>query len=398
MISSSKPDNLELETTPLPAPGIPGALPVESRKSLDDKQARKHIFADPDYFHWGGSVIRDEDGVFHMFYSRWPRDNPRGFYGWLYESEIAHATASSVEGPYKHHRVVLKGFGKPQPERWDASNAHNPHVARMKDPVSGKCRYYLYFVATRDDDNMENDWMDNIINQRIGVAVADSLMGPWERHPAPVVEMPNATLHHYLVNPGVCQLPDGRFLMVLKGRGKGTDGEPGDYLQGWALADKPEGPFIVQKSLLIPSSILAEDPYVWVQQGWILAVVKDWHGKVSGTKGISFVRGKMQADDTVQWHVPKQACVAPREIKWSDGSSTKLDSLERPSIFLDENGLPTHLFAAASVSNPFAGSDRFGKTRQVPGPALATLPFNLCLPLVTKEEGNEEVNQPMQME
>ena len=60
--------------------------------------------------------------------------------GWLYESEIAHATAANPEGPCQHKEVVLKGFGKPQPQRWDASNAHNPHVTRMKDPVSGKYR------------------------------------------------------------------------------------------------------------------------------------------------------------------------------------------------------------------------------------------------------------------
>ena len=60
--------------------------------------------------------------------------------GWLYESEIAHATTANPEGPYQHKEVVLKGFGKPQPQRWDASNAHNPLVTRMKDPVSGLYR------------------------------------------------------------------------------------------------------------------------------------------------------------------------------------------------------------------------------------------------------------------
>ncbi len=366
-----------------PEPGVAGALPVESRQSLDDKKARKHIFADPDYFQWGGSVIRDRDGTYHMFYSRWPRNNPRGMGGWLYESEIARSTATAPEGPYRHREVVLKGFGKPQPERWDASNAHNPHVTRMKDPVSGRYRYYLYFIATRDDDTMEDDWMDNIINQRVGVAVADRLQGPWKRHPEPVVTMPNATLHHYLVNPGVCQLPDGRFLMVLKGRGKGRDGKPRGYLQGWALADRPEGPFTVQENLLIPSSMLAEDPYVWVQDGWICAVVKDWQGKISGTSGISFVRGKMQADNTVQWSIPAHASVAQKEISWDDGRTTKLHRIERPSILINEKGRPTHLFAAASVKRPGKG----------PEIELAALPFNLCLPLVPAADTRKDANQ-----
>lgn len=372
------------DTVP-PSPGVAGPLPAKSRKSLEDKRARKHIFADPEYYQWGGSVIRDQDGTFHMFYSRWPRNNSRGMGGWLYESEIAHATAAKPEGPYQHQEVVLKGFCKPQPERWDASNAHNPHVTRMMDPVSGKYRYYLYFIATRDDDTMEDDWMDNIINQRVGVAMADSLQGPWKRHKEPVVEMPNASLHHYLVNPGVCQLPDGRFLMVLKGRGKGKNGKPKGYRQGWALADRPEGPFIVQENLLIPDSFLAEDPYVWVQDGWILAVVKDWQGKISGTPGISFVRGKMQADNTVQWSIPKHANVALKEIRWDDGISTKLNRIERPSILVNKKGLPTHLFAAASVKKPSKG----------PATGLDTLPFNLCLPLVHRVDSQKQANKEL---
>jgi arylsulfatase A len=369
-----------------PAPGVSGLLPAESRQSLKDKKARTHIFADPNYFQWGGSVIRDQHGTYHMFYSRWPRDNPRGMNGWLYESEIARATAIKPEGPYQHQEVVLKGFGQPQPERWDASNAHNPHVVKMKDPVTGKERYYLYFIATRDDDNMQDDWWDQIINQRVGVAVADRLQGPWKRHKEPVVEMPNAVLHHYLVNPGVCQLPDGRFLMVLKGRGTGRDGKPRGYLQGWALADRPEGPFVPQESLLIPSSMLAEDPYVWVQDGWICAVVKDWRGKISGKPGISFVRGKMQADNTVQWSIPKQALVAQKKISWDDGISTKLDRLERPSILVNEEGQPTHLFVAASVKKPGKG----------PGADLDTLPFNLCVPLVDRVDAPTQTNKELQ--
>lgn len=366
-----------------PDPGVVGPLPAASRQSLQDKQARPHIFADPSFFQWGGSVIRDQDGTYHMFYSRWPKENPRGMSGWLYESEIARATAAKPEGPYQHQEVVLHGFGKPQPARWDASNAHNPHVARMKDPVSGKYRYYLYFIATRDDDTMEDDWMDNIINQRVGIAVADHLAGPWTRHKDPVVEMPNAALHHYLVNPGVCQLPDGRFLMVLKGRGTGKNGKPRGYRQGWALADKPEGPFIVQNNLLIPDSFLAEDPYVWVQDGWILAVVKDWRGKISGTTGISFVRGKMQADNTVDWTIPPHALVAQKQIGWDDATSTKLDRIERPSILVNETGQPTHLFAAARAKRPKRGAET----------DLEALTFNLCLPLVRRGDAPKSANK-----
>ena len=68
--------------------GSVGELPVASRQSLFDKKARSHIFADPEYYQWGGSVVEDDKGMYHMFYARWRKDNPRGMYGWLYVSEI----------------------------------------------------------------------------------------------------------------------------------------------------------------------------------------------------------------------------------------------------------------------------------------------------------------------
>lgn len=33
-----------------------------------------NIFSDPDYFNWGSSIIRDEQGLYHLFYARWRRD------------------------------------------------------------------------------------------------------------------------------------------------------------------------------------------------------------------------------------------------------------------------------------------------------------------------------------
>jgi hypothetical protein len=360
-------------------PGTPGralALPAASRASLEDHAARDFVFADPDWYQWGGSVIQGEDGKYHMFYSRWPRENPRGMWGWLYECQIARAVAEKPEGPYRHVEVILEGFGQPQAERWDAINAHNPCITRLHDPVTDRDRYYLYYIATRDDDNQfhadgrPDDWWDHIINQRVGVAVADSLKGPWVRHPEPVIQPPTGPFRHYLVNPGVCQLPDGRFLMVLKGRDDGPN--HGRMIHGWALADRPEGPFVAQNSLLFPATMHAEDPTVWVQGQWIFVAVKDWTGHLSGQPGISYVRGKL-IGDTIQWEVPENCNISPRTLVWDDGQTTPLANLERPWILRDKDGSPTHLFAACCVKNPFE--------RPSNAPVGLHLPFNVCLPL-----------------
>lgn len=360
-----------------------GALPASSRVHVDSNTCGPFVTADPDWYVWGGSVIRGEDGRYHMFGSRWPRvqaGENRGMRGWLYVSEIAHYTADQPQGPYAYESTVLKGFDDCGHDRWDSRNAHNPCITRMKDPDTGKLRYYLYFVANQDDDRMSrageevppafrNDWWDRIITQRPGVAVADSLDGPWTRHEAPVIAPPNGPLRHYLTNPGVVQLPDGTFLMCLKGRSEGKN--YGGMIHGWALAKRPEGPFVAQDSLLFPGSVLAEDPCVWIHGGFIYAAVKDWNGTLSGVPGIARVRAQLSGTGGIPaggltWEVPADASLSARKIRWDDGTETPLEAIERPCVLLDEQGEPSHLFTAASLKSPFA-----------PG----NLPFNLCQPL-----------------
>jgi hypothetical protein len=171
---------------PPAGPGVAGRLPSASRATLADHVARPHMFADPAFYHWGGTPILGDDGLYHMFYDRWPRDNPRGMFGWLYITEIAHATSARPEGPYVFRNVALRSPGDDPPGRWDAVNAHNACITRFPDPATGRLKYFLYFIANRGDKTMSDPWMTHVMNQRIGVASADSPDGPWTRHAEPV--------------------------------------------------------------------------------------------------------------------------------------------------------------------------------------------------------------------
>lgn len=377
----------EAPATAAPAvrsPGTPGTLPVASKASLDDQKARPFVFADPDWFHWGGTPVLGDDGRYHLFYDRFPRGNGRLMSGWLYVSEIAHAIADRPEGPYAYHDTALAGPGDDPKGRWDAVNAHNAYCVRMPEPGTGKLRYYLYFIANRDNHETKDDWTNHIATQRIGVAVADKPEGPWTRQAEPAC-VPQAPLFGYTVNPGVTRLPDGRFLMLLKGRSRAAArGIAGNAIHGWALSDKPTGPFVIQKTLLFPGNLSAEDPCVFVQNGRIYAAVKDWHGDISGTPGIAWLHGELLADGSIRWEVPKKSNLSPRELRWSDGTSTKLHALERPFVLQDASGNPTHLFAAAAVENH---GFRSSVTPKNPAPEIpgSHLPFNVCIPLLPQD-------------
>ncbi|MDD3430215.1 MAG: hypothetical protein PHG02_09470, partial [Oscillospiraceae bacterium] len=56
------------------------------------------------YWVWCGSVVQGEDGLWHMFASRWPKTLP--FHpGWGIASEIVRAVADKPEGPYRFAEV-----------------------------------------------------------------------------------------------------------------------------------------------------------------------------------------------------------------------------------------------------------------------------------------------------
>jgi len=59
------------------------------------------------YWVWCGSVVKDEEGRFHMFASRWPTWLPM-HPGWIVASEIVRAVADTPEGPYHFQEVVLQ--------------------------------------------------------------------------------------------------------------------------------------------------------------------------------------------------------------------------------------------------------------------------------------------------
>lgn len=90
---------------------------------------------DAGYYNWCNSFIKDDSGTYHLFYSRWPKS--LGFTAWLTHSEIAHATASRLEGPYQYQETVLKG----RAGFWDAVTAHNVQVRCWNN------QYYMYVLV-----------------------------------------------------------------------------------------------------------------------------------------------------------------------------------------------------------------------------------------------------------
>lgn len=296
---------------------------------------------------WGGSLVKGEDGLYHMFYSRWPKNLG---WAWVTHSEIAHAVSDSPLGPFEFKDVSLPVR---EDEYWDGLCTHNPTIHKF----DGK--YYLYYMGNTGDGVVvgihgkpDLNWVHRN-NQRIGVAIAENPFGPWQRFEKPVLDIThNDSLAHDALmtsNPSICQRPNGSYLMVYKAVGKKFPAPfGGPVVHMIATSDNPAGPFIKHPNPIFTfegERFPAEDPYIWHQEGKYRAIVKRM--KHSEKKQI-FSLELYESIDGFDWSPAPNPKISDLEFEWENGKLQKLNHLERPQLYF-ENGLPKVLLCAADT-------------------------------------------------
>lgn len=279
-------------------------------------------FADEGYSCWDPQIIKGEDDRYYLVYSRWAKKGG----DWLTTSEICLAVANHVEGPYHHLKVLLKGQGS---GHWDELMACNSKLKHFGD------KYYLYYISSRHGPARGNI-RDS---QRSGVAISSALTGPYVPLDQPIVE-PAAPVYNLTVNPTVEQMPDGRFLMMLKGDLKPKKPvEPmGQRVEGMAIADHPAGPFQIQPELAI-KDIDTEDADLW----WDAAREKYF----ALFHAANFI-GLIESTNGLNWQRAEHYRVCGNELLRTDGSWLKTAApLQRPALYR-ENGEPRVLCLAVA--------------------------------------------------
>lgn len=300
------------------------------------------------YWVWCGSVVKGEDGCYHMFASRWSKTLPM-HPGWLVGSEIVRAVSDTPEGPYEFQEVVLPARGA---EYWDGRSTHNPQIIRHKD------RYLLYYMGTthplEEPDPKKQPALGledpRVIvarsNKRVGLAVSKSVLGPWERSDVPVLPVRPGKYDSYLTsNPAPCVRGDGSVLLVYKARRyEGT--AYGKMTIGVSSAEHFKGPYRVlsEEPVFPPDTFHIEDPFIWSTNEGYEMIAKDMDGTLCGEQhgGIHAV-----SPDGLSWALSDRARAYSRTILWDDGTVQKMGSLERPFL-LFRDGVATHLFAAVA--------------------------------------------------
>jgi hypothetical protein len=286
------------------------------------------------WYVWGGSMVRTDDGVCHILFSRWPRE--LGHRAWVTHSAVAYATAGDPLGPYALEGIALAGSGG---DAWDADMIHNPTVLKVGE------RFCLYYTGNHGN----GDYWDHRNNQRVGVALADHPAGPWKRLDRPLLDVtPGSWDHLITTNPSVTQGPDGRFLLMYKTVGEGEMPFGGKVVHGVAIADDPLGPFRRH-----PEPVLShpterfplEDPFVWYGPDRFYAILKDFKGLFTQA-GPSLAL--FESTDGLDWRPAEHTLVSTLRIEWGDGQVESVKHLERPQLYL-ERAKPRVLFCACDT-------------------------------------------------
>ena len=288
------------------------------------------------YYVWCNSPVEDELGKIHVFFSRW--DAKKGMGGWIKGSEICHAIADRPEGPYQFIETVLA----PRPGYWDATTCHNPLIKK----VDG--RYCLFFMGNSNGKTN---------TKRIGLAISDTLNGPWERTNQPLLEAGSegAWDDHCTTNPAFIKQQDGKYWLYYKSWNTDdyeSSADPlikGNRKYGLAIADKLEGPYIKYAgNPVIDFSYKGhncqfEDAFVWRDKKKIKMIARDM-GFYNHENGLL-----MQSRNGIKWDVPEIAYYgADKYIQQPPPPPhlKKYGRFERPQL-LFLKGKPAYLFTTS---------------------------------------------------
>ncbi len=286
------------------------------------------MFAMPGYQVWCGSMVQDEQGACHLYFSFWPEKY--GFDAWVTHSVIGYARAETPDDHYQFKGTILPGSGRAG--SFDRDVTHNPTIQCFDG------RYYLYYTGNFSDSG---DWWDHRNHQRIGAAYSETPGGTMIRAELPVIEHPGAVMAS---NPSVCRLDSGRYLMIYKWVAADRPAPfYGPVFHGGAVADNPMGPFEIFADNLFhveKAFFPGEDPFVFTRSGRLFCLIKD-----NATNYSPEPKSLILFESTDEGRNWRQLGVAlTRNFVYEGGSGAEFFRVERPQITFCRDQI--RLFAA----------------------------------------------------
>lgn len=353
------------------------------------------ILNDPNRFVWGGSVVRGDDGKYHMLYATWECGDsvPVFSNSWVLNSKIAYAVSDFPDRSFRTKQIVLQGSALDgDSTAWDAQMVHNPHVKKFNN------KYYLYYIGSKDPGiqpkGSSGEHVDkrNRVqqNQKIGVIefnnFKDLMSGNFRRSESPILSprtrvkpdnivnpsLPGTTPkpdNIIVVNPSVVQRPsDGKFLLYFKGNVYDPNWRG---VHGVAISDSPTGPFKALDQFVFDirnedgTIASGEDPFVWYHDSYkkFYVLLKDFTGRITeGQPGLAI----LESANGITWTKPTNPFFMKKQVILTDGDTVKVKRLERPQLLIDEKGNPMVLYCACALVNVNPRSDGSSFNAHIP--------------------------------
>lgn len=247
------------------------------------------LLDDPDYFTWSHFGLQGPDGLYHLFGERIAaetirRHNAHIAWGHFTCAEIAHYVADHPEGPY---RFVDLPLPRGTADDFDPSMIY-PTVYPDGD------RWVMMYngIAAVGDGHM----------LRGGLAVAESLYGPWRKLGA--VLTPSTDPRHFTCQAAI-HVPSllpfcGKWYAYFhtgpgspQGYGLPDWGPNGTDCIGVAVADRPEGPWQIldEPAFQQPypgepgKHVTVEDVGAFAWNDRVYLICSDFFGHVTGVVG-----------------------------------------------------------------------------------------------------------------
>jgi len=291
---------------------------------------------------WGGNVIQDSNGVYHLFASAMVLQC--GLDQWTTNSEVIHATSkTSALGPFSYQDVALPVWH------------HNPQIVQ---DISGL--YLLYSIGmdpegtvvncTPASASLSSDFNSSTVAlpasahgaELIEVHYSSSLFGPWTPY---LINGSNNLFNG--TNPAPFILRNGS-IAVGSHSGNGFD---------VALAPSWKGPYTLYKSVFTwLNETAGEDPFLWFDynvQKW--RVIFHQYNVSDPHDGSLWVGGYAETeDDNIlgTWKIQDfRTPVFMLNVSFVNGQDITMYRRERPKLLFDEKQNPLVLYNGACPPN-----------------------------------------------
>lgn len=218
-------------------------------------------------------VIKVGD-LYYVWYSKGPI--PTG-----YDATVWYATSPDGFDWTEKGMAVDKG----ESGTWEGGSVFTPNI------LVAEGKYWLFYTG------ISRSYYTKPFNpdSKIGIAVADSPDGPWEKlesNPALINSDVLTDFDSHLVDDACLITRNGQYWFYYKGRQQGKS--PAHTKMGLAIADKPEGPYVkYENNPVIPGN---HEVLVWTQGSGVAAMIgprapKDIrHSVMYSEDGLNFIK------------------------------------------------------------------------------------------------------------